>query len=87
MAIIDAISCEKLTTASNGTLAVTLTNGLPRVLIEDSKKGSVCSNSTAGGTNAATTGGKSAAGRRGVADVVLGLGMGAVAVLGGFMML
>ncbi|WVR07490.1 hypothetical protein IAU60_004532 [Kwoniella sp. DSM 27419] len=58
--IIDAISCESLTTDGSGNLAVTVKQGLPRVMIEDSKKGSVCSNSTSSSTGSGS-GGKSGA--------------------------
>ncbi|OCF37928.1 alpha-amylase [Kwoniella heveanensis CBS 569] len=57
--VIDAISCESLTTDGSGNLAVTVKSGLPRVFIADSSKGSsVCSNSTSsssGGNSGATS--------------------------------
>lgn len=55
--VVDAISCETLTTDSSGNLAVTLTQGLPRVFIATSQKGSVCANSTSTSSTSSTTSG------------------------------
>ena len=45
--IVDAVSCDAFTTDSKGNLPITISNGMPRVLIEDAKKGSnVCPGGT-----------------------------------------
>ncbi|WWC71571.1 uncharacterized protein I206_105529 [Kwoniella pini CBS 10737] len=82
--VIDAISCETLTTDSSGNLAVTIKTGLPRVLIADSKKGSVCSSSSSSNSSSGTSSGKSAAIKL---DVQAGWMISALgAVVGGLMM-
>lgn len=84
IAVTDALTCTQFNTASNGALSVPIEGGMPRVLIETSKKGNLCSG-TATGTNGATTSGKSAAGRRGVVDGSLAIMVGAMA--GGWLLL
>ncbi|WVW85621.1 hypothetical protein I302_107659 [Kwoniella bestiolae CBS 10118] len=81
--VIDAISCETLTTDGSGNLAVTVKGGLPRVFIASSQKGSVCSgsstNSSSGGSSNSNSGAMRLDGR--------GWIVGAVgAVLGGMML-
>lgn len=44
--VIDALTCESFTTDGSGNLAVTISKGEPRVLIEDSQKGSLCGDSS-----------------------------------------
>ncbi|AFR95631.1 alpha-amylase [Cryptococcus neoformans C23] len=44
--VIDALTCESFTTDGSGNLAVTIYKGEPRVLIEDSQKGSLCGGSS-----------------------------------------
>lgn len=46
--ILDAVSCTQFNTASNGALSMAIEGGMPRVLIEASKKGSLCTASTQG---------------------------------------
>jgi len=58
-AIIDAISCNTFTTNAGGDLVLKVENGLPRVLIEDSKKGKVCESSSASTPGSTGSGGDS----------------------------
>ncbi|WVO13442.1 hypothetical protein L204_101058 [Cryptococcus depauperatus] len=44
--IVNALTCETSTTDGSGNLAITIKKGEPLVLIEDSKKNSLCSNSS-----------------------------------------
>ncbi|KAK8854787.1 hypothetical protein IAR55_003526 [Kwoniella newhampshirensis] len=44
--VVDAVSCNELTTDGSGNLAVTIKQGLPVVLIASSQKGAVCANGT-----------------------------------------
>jgi alpha-amylase len=48
VAILDVVSCTEYETASNGALSMSIEGGMPRVLIESSKKGNVCAASTQG---------------------------------------
>ncbi|WVQ68066.1 uncharacterized protein L199_006272 [Kwoniella botswanensis] len=80
--VIDAISCETLTTDGSGNLAVTVKTGLPRVFIASSQKGSVCSSSS----NSSSSSSSNSSGAIKV-DVRGGWMIGAVgAVVGGLMM-
>ena len=47
--VIDAISCKTFTTEDSGDLSIMIENGLPRMLIEDAKKGDVCNGGETGG--------------------------------------
>lgn len=60
--VIDAISCSTFTTDGSGNLAVGIQGGMPRVMIDNSKKGSLCSNVDAT-TSPSGKSGKSSAGR------------------------
>ncbi|KAK4683535.1 alpha-amylase, partial [Tremellales sp. Uapishka_1] len=66
-ALTDAVSCESLTTDKSGDLALTITSGLPRVLIETSQKGTLCTDATSTTSSSSpstTSSTKSGAGRQ-----------------------
>ncbi|WWC90710.1 uncharacterized protein L201_005647 [Kwoniella dendrophila CBS 6074] len=82
--VIDAISCETLTTDGSGNLAVTIKQGLPRVFIADSQKGSVCSNSSSSSSGSSSSDKKSSAMKL---DLKSGYLVGAVgSILGGMLL-
>lgn len=69
VAITDALTCTQFNTASNGALSIPIEGGMPRVLIETSKRGSLCGSAASGGS-----GTKSAAGvSRGIEGIVAGI--------------
>lgn len=70
--ILDALTCNTFNTASNGALSVPIESGMPRVLIESSKKGNLCA-AVSGGNS------KSGAGRR----IEMGLRLGLISLVGG----
>lgn len=83
--VIDAVSCNTFTVGSDGSLSIGITNGQPRVLIDNSKKGSLCSASTT------TTGGTSSSSKSAGTITVEGwskgwVGMGVAGVLGAAVM-
>ncbi|WWD19067.1 hypothetical protein CI109_103525 [Kwoniella shandongensis] len=62
--VIDAVSCNELTTDDSGNLAVTVSKGLPVVLIESSKKGGVCANGTTSSTGSGSGSSSKSAGEK-----------------------
>lgn len=55
--VIDALTCESFTTDDSGNLAVTIYQGEPRVLIEDSQKGSLCGGSSSNSSSSSNDSG------------------------------
>ncbi|WVQ81856.1 hypothetical protein IAT38_003983 [Cryptococcus sp. DSM 104549] len=62
--IVDALTCETFTAGSDGALAVTVTKGEPRVLIEASKQGSLCGGSASSNSSSGSDSNSSGAGVR-----------------------
>jgi alpha-amylase len=78
--IIDAITCNTYTTDSSGNLAVSITGGMPLVLLDQSKKGNLCDGKVKTGTGG--TSGAAASVKLGLIGWVAGL-----LVVGGSMLL
>lgn len=75
--VIDVISCSTFTTDSSGQLAVGIQGGMPRVMIDSTKKGTLCGNVAV----ATPPKGKSSAGRIDVRRASVALAIGAAGLV------
>jgi alpha-amylase len=74
IAVLDVISCTQYETGSDGALSMSIENGMPRVLIEASKKGGACVATTQGNKdNGAREGVRTMGGLMGAVAGVIGV--------------
>ena len=84
-AVIDAVGCANYTTDSSGNLQVTLSSGLPKVLIASSSKGNVCA--AANTTSSTSSSSSGAPVRFAVGDSVAAATAGAILLAGAALIL